>query len=329
MQLATRKEKNKRRLLCFVLTLVTLIPLLALTPDALIGRAAWSEGTGYNLSSWESYNATNWKGNSTGSECYFNYTQDINNFKSWSFKANLDSFYFSGLWGLSGIKQETWIKIQNRNNLTQSIEGYVSHNVYFTLIGTLGYDISWNFPGFAWFTPRTFPVEDVDISVNLTKLTNIKMGLEIRHPYKADNPPIVGKKTYDVPSGFFNNVTLSIRIYKRLQLATVGWVQGSKTDEVIASGSAFGDTGWYTGPLDFKISTWPSIVSLVTPGIILGGIAGVFAMAGSRLGGHGVAGFMIGGCLALVMLAQSGLMPSWLFAVIVLIGAVGIYFWWK
>jgi hypothetical protein len=132
-----------------------------------------------------------------------------------------------------------------------------------------------------------------------------------------------------VPSGFFNNVTLSIRIYKRLQLATVGWVQGSKTDEAITTGSALGDTNWNPGLLDFKVSTWPSMVSLVTPGIILGGVAGIFAMAGSRLGGHGVAGFMIGGCIALVMLAQSGLMPSWMFAVIVLIGALGVYLWWR
>jgi len=318
-----------RKIIFLTLILLILLPLLALVPEALVGRAAWSEGTGYNLSSWESYNATNWKGNSTGAECYFNYTQDINNFKSWNFKANIDDFYFTGLWGLSGIRQETWVKIQNRNNLTQSIEGYVSHNVYFTLIGTLGYDVQWSFPSFAWFTPRTFDVRDVDISVNVTKLTNVKMGLEIKHPYKAGEQPIVGKKTYDVPSGFFNNVTLSIRIYKKLQLATVGWVQGSKTDEAITTGSAIGDTGWNPGLLDFKISTWPSIVSLVTPGIILGGVAGVFAVAGSKLGGHTVAGFMIGGCIALVILAQSGLMPSWVFAVMVLIGALGIYFWWK
>jgi hypothetical protein len=311
--------------------LVLALSLLALTPQALIGRAVWSEGDGYNLASWEYYDFADgyatWMGVYDSNECFFNYTQNVINLQSWSFKLSLDDFYLTGYWWLSQIKQDVNFRIQNRNNASQSVTGSFFHYVRFSHFGMLEFGSGWVLPSSHYYLTggSSFPM-----TVNMTKYTNSQLNIELSM-LREGILPYIQHDVIGVPLDFFNNVTISMWVAKRLQLGAVGWVKGDKTDEVIRSGSSIftlSGNQWNTGVFDFK-GVSPSIASMVTPSIILFGIAGAFSIIGSRLGEHGVAGFMIGGCIALVMLTQSGLMPSWLFAVIVLIGVVGLYFWWR
>jgi hypothetical protein len=117
-------------------------------------------------------------------------------------------------------------------------------------------------------------------------------------------------------------------VWKRLELGAVGYIHGSKTGEVIGSGSAIGTSSWTTGTIDFKVSVLPSIFSIVTPVTIFCMLSITFAKAGEKIGDHPVAGFIIGGALALFIMANSAIIPVWFLAIICMVGLVGLYLWW-
>lgn len=300
--------------------------LMAFLPQILLVKASWTEGDGYNLGSWDYYADYDWSGIDDANECYFNYTQNVNNFQTWSFKVDLVDFGLTGLWWISTMRQETWIKISNNNNLSEYVTGRFLHVINPIAFG-YAFLSGWDFPESNYLLRGSnYPLA---IGVNITKYTNVKMNIEIS--VFEGITTISQRDSYTVSNGFFNNVTISYRVFKSLEFGAEGWFRGEKTDEVITSGLAISTIGgieWGSDVFNFKGNT-VSLTSIITPAIIFGAIAGSFSIVGSRLDEHGTAGFMIGGCIALVVLVQSSIMPSWIFAVIILLGVLGLYFWWR
>jgi hypothetical protein len=90
-------------------------------------------------------------------------------------------------------------------------------------------------------------------------------------------------------------------------------------DSVVVADFATGDPPTLTSPA--------SMVSMLVPGIIIGGIGGAFWKLGDGLGGHGLGGFILGGAFGMVLCAVSGLISMWIMVLAFVLGFVGFYFW--
>jgi hypothetical protein len=71
-----------------------------------------------------------------------------------------------------------------------------------------------------------------------------------------------------------------------------------------------------------------SMVTLLVPGIIIGGIGGAFWKLGDHMGDHGLAGFLIGGAMGMVLCAVGGLISMWIMTLVFVLGFIGFYLWY-
>lgn len=76
------------------------------------------------------------------------------------------------------------------------------------------------------------------------------------------------------------------------------------------------------------VTMFTSVLPYITPLIVIGSIGGTFSIIGSRFD-HGVAGFMMGGGIALTILSVSGLIPMWILTLSIMLACIGVYFWFK
>ena len=72
-----------------------------------------------------------------------------------------------------------------------------------------------------------------------------------------------------------------------------------------------------------------TIITYISPFIIVGVLGMAFSQIGEKLGGHAIGGFLIGGSMGLLVCANSGLIAVWFVTAIFMCGIIGIYFWAK
>lgn len=75
--------------------------------------------------------------------------------------------------------------------------------------------------------------------------------------------------------------------------------------------------------------TLQNLVSIIPPGIIIGALGLVFSEVGQKLDNHNYAGFLIGGCIGLLLCTVQGLTPVWFTVLIFFVGSIFIYFWFR
>src|SRR4030043_602332 len=136
---------KKTYLLLLTLLLCSLIPIQIVNAD-------WAEGTGsYVEQTWETYDKDEWTSYANASVGYFNFTQNIDAFKSWNFTIRLPDYALEGYWFLSAIKHEVFIKIQNRNNASEYLQGSLSHTIRLSYWGVPDVSNGWSFPKPTWY----------------------------------------------------------------------------------------------------------------------------------------------------------------------------------
>lgn len=75
--------------------------------------------------------------------------------------------------------------------------------------------------------------------------------------------------------------------------------------------------------------TLPNLVSIIPAGILIGALGVAFSQIGEKLDNHNYAGFLIGGCIGLVLCTVQELIPVWFTVIIIFFGSIGIYFWFR
>src|SRR4030042_5217880 len=206
---------KKTYLLLLTLILLSMIPIQIVNAD-------WSEGSGYYVDqTWETYDHDEWTSYANASVGYFNFTQNIDAFKSWNFTIRLPAYVLEGYWFLSSIKHEVFIKIQNRNNVSEYLLGSLSHTIRLGYWGIPDVSNGWDFPKTEWFESD---VNAYEFDVKMIRLTNTVMGVEL----KAIDPFLALRgynqnTIYEFSSGFFNNVTISFLVWKNLELGGTGY----------------------------------------------------------------------------------------------------------
>lgn len=71
-----------------------------------------------------------------------------------------------------------------------------------------------------------------------------------------------------------------------------------------------------------------SMVTLLVPGIVIGGLGGAFWKLGDHIGDHGLAGFLVGGAMGMVLCAVGGLISMWVMTLAFVLGFIGFYLWY-